>query len=911
MRRDSDCLGWPRSAILLAVVACIIGITVITATIVLAVNLRARAITERLDTLSSDTLMLSAHADAALQSIESVQNGILNALVDSGITTAEQYQMAMASFATHTRLTDRSSALPYVDAVTIIDRNGKLLAFSRGWPTPDVNVSDRDYFKALSQSRAPDQYISEPVRNRGSGSWNVYIARRVSAPDGAFLGLVLGAIDLSYFQRFFAEAAPGDDAVTSMIRADGMRLVRQPPSNGQIGLTQSTESTTRRILRSGAIMGVGRNIGALDGQDRLVAVHKLVHYPVFISLSRTVDATLRPWRKARNYLAAFAILFDAGLAAIVVLGMRHLRASERLTRVQAALAVSEENQRHERKLADYYERFNTAVNTMSQGLCMFNMDNTLIAYNPKCEEIFGLRAQSLAFGMSLGALMRAGIRSGTLSIDDIRQVNRDIAATSTYPHRASVIWDVANGLALSVDFGRTADTGWLITFTDITERRRTEAQITHMARHDALTGLANRVLLRERLVQAVGLADRGIQQAILCLDLDHFKDVNDRLGHPAGDAVLQGVTTRLLRCVRETDTVARLGGDEFAIILSSLKQPRDADTLADRIIAEIGLPFDIDGQSVIIGASIGIALAPDDSLDPDILLKNADLALYRAKADGGGCRRYFELQMDILLHARHTLELELRSALINHEFELHYQPLVATATSRVCAFEALLRWRRPDGVSMGPAEFIPMAEETGLIIPLSEWILHTACMAAASWGDEVAVAVNISSVHFKSHGLVEMVRQALQTSGLAPHRLEIEITETILLNDTDDTLATLNELRTLGVLISMDDFGTGYSSLNYLLRFPFDKVKIDRSFTSGLGDGGNCDAIVEAVTAMCHNLHIKTTAEGVETQEQATFLTQRHCTSMQGYLFSRAVPGSEVGALLASFETAGDIPIDA
>ena len=431
------------------------------------------------------------------------------------------------------------------------------------------------------------------------------------------------------------------------------------------------------------------------------------------------------------------------------------------------------------------------------------------------------------------------------------------------------------------------------------ERKRLEAQLLHMARHDALTGLPNRVLFQEHLGQELARGGRrGEDLALLCIDLDLFKEVNDTLGHPIGDKLLKLVAERLRECARETDVVARLGGDEFAVVAVAAEQPRGAIVLAQRIIAALSSPFDLDGHQVVIGASIGIALAPGDSEQGEGLLKAADLALYRAKADGRGLYRLFEPEMDAKMQARRTLELDLRKALITNEFELFYQPVVNLALNEVCAFEALLRWNHPTRGMISPAEFISLAEETGTIVPLGEWVLRQACAEAVGWPDDLKVAVNISPAQFKSRGLALAVTSALAASGLRPSRLELEITESVLLQDSESVMETLHALKDLGVQISMDDFGTGYSSLSYLRSFPFDKIKIDQSFVRDMSGDNDSVAIVRAVAGLGRNLGMSTTAEGVETDQQLEHLRDEGCSEVQGYLFSRPLPASELLPLL-------------
>jgi diguanylate cyclase (GGDEF)-like protein len=405
------------------------------------------------------------------------------------------------------------------------------------------------------------------------------------------------------------------------------------------------------------------------------------------------------------------------------------------------------------------------------------------------------------------------------------------------------------------------------------------------------------VTFYERMETVLSRLRRSESIAVLSLDLDHFKSVNDTLGHPIGDRLLQAAAERMRSCIRGEDVVARLGGDEFAILQVPSQQSPDVTALAARLIEVVGAPYDIDGHQVVVGASVGIAIAPNDSDVPDVLMKNADLALYRAKADGAGVYRFFEVAMDARMQARRALELDLRKALVNGEFEVFYQPIVDVKTGQITTCEALIRWHHPERGMVPPHEFIPVAEATSLIVPLGEWILRQACAEAARWPKHVTVAVNLSPAQFKSRNLVQTVISALATSGLAAERLELEITELVLLQESEGAFAILHQLRHLGIKIAMDDFGTGYSSLGYLRSFPFDKIKIDQSFIQDLPAKQDSVAIVRAVVGLSSSLGITTTAEGVETKEQLASLTAEGCNEFQGFLFSRPKSAADVARL--------------
>ncbi|WP_027576429.1 EAL domain-containing protein [Bradyrhizobium sp. WSM1743] len=537
----------------------------------------------------------------------------------------------------------------------------------------------------------------------------------------------------------------------------------------------------------------------------------------------------------------------------------------------------------------------SALENMSQGLCMFDADGKIILFNERYAAMLG-RTDILLTGRLLVDVLREEQAKGQWQGDADEFFARLIADAG----EGRTTTDLVNrfGRSIRVVNQPMQGGGWVATFEDITEWLEAQAKISHMARHDALTGLPNRVLFHEELEQGLRRTKSGDQLAVLCLDLDHFKDINDSLGHPIGDALLKEVGRRLKATVGENDTVARLGGDEFAVVQIGRSDETAARSLAGRLVEVISAPYEIDDHQIVIGVSIGISLSPQDGSNPDELLKNADLALYRAKADGRGTYRFFETGMDARAQARRLLEMDLRAALQRDEFQVYYQPIRDVASGRVVAFEALLRWNHPQRGLIAPISFIRLAEETGLIVPLGEFVLRSACTDAATWPDDVDVAVNLSPVQFKSPILIASVTEALAASGLEAHRLELEITESVLLQNSEATLTTLHELRAMGVRISLDDFGTGYSSLSYLRSFPFDKIKIDRSFVSELTTREDSMAIIRAVTGLGRSLGIVTTAEGVENDAQLELLRREGCTQAQGYLFSKPRPASDVAMML-------------
>ena len=564
-----------------------------------------------------------------------------------------------------------------------------------------------------------------------------------------------------------------------------------------------------------------------------------------------------------------------------------------------------ERQKLNARLEQQNLRFDAALKNMCQGLCMFDAEGRLVIANDRYAEMYGLAPEDVQPGTPFRNILERRIAMGAYVGNTPEEYIGERLAAVRERIASTKIQTLSDARVFSISHQPMADGGWVATHQDITAQRRSDAKIAHMALHDALTDLPNRILLNEQLERALASVRRGDIIATHLLDLDHFKTVNDTLGHPTGDKLLQMVADRLRAVVRETDTIARMGGDEFAIVQVGISEPADATSLALRVIEALSAPYQIDDHQVVIGASVGVAVGPNDGVNPEQLMRNADLALYRSKGDGRGTFRFFEREMDAQMQERHTLERDLRKALPAGQFELHYQPVVDLASNDVNGFEALIRWRHPERGLVPPDTFIPLAEEIGLIIPVGEWVIRKACATAAEWPEDLKIAVNLSPVQFRSPGLLQVIVGALAASGLAPDRLELEITETVLLHDSEATLKLLYQLRQLGVRIAMDDFGTGYSSLSYLQSFPFDKIKIDRSFVKDIGESTGSLNIVRAIAALAKGLGMAATAEGVETHEQLAAITSEGCTEMQGYLFSQPCPASEIDRLFISGRTIG------
>ncbi len=610
-----------------------------------------------------------------------------------------------------------------------------------------------------------------------------------------------------------------------------------------------------------------------------------------------VDAMigLRPLLESTGLVALFSGLL--GFVAYFAIGLFPLRALDR---------TIEELHHTERNLAEQNKRFGAAITNMVQGLCMFDAEAKLVLFNPRFAQIYGVSPDRIALGMTTRDLMELIFASSKAL---------DVDTKVTFALQGDFIRERKGGLAVEhLTDGRTVsivhqpmpDGGFVVTFEDITELILAEEKVRHLANYDVLTGLPNRVTFYELTASILRRLRRGESVAVLSLDLDHFKSVNDTLGHPVGDKLLQVAAERMRSCVRAEDIVARRGGDEFAIVQVPSVPPPSPLALATRLVEVVGAPYEFDGHQVIVGASIGIAIAPGDGDKLDSLVKNADLALDRAKADGGNIYRFFKTEMDALMQARRAIELDLRKAIVNGEFELHFQPIVNVKTGKITSCEALIRWHHPERGMVSPFDFIPIAEETSLIVPIGEWVLHAACSEAVRWPEDVSVAVNLSAVQFESCDLVNAVAHALAVSGLAANRLVLEITESVLLQDNKGALDILHQFRDLGIRIAMDDFGTGYSSLGYLRSFPFDTIKIDQSFIRDLTTKEDSIAIVRAVVGLGKSLGIMTTAEGVETREQLLRVTAEGCDEVQGFYFNPPKTATEVEQILRDWVPAGE-----
>ncbi len=846
----------------------------------MAENFRERALRNAGRELENTVLMLAHHFDQQLQDFAVIQKDFVDYVRASGITNAADYRKRLAGQDLHRMLRSKIEALPYIGGVNIIDAEGNLINSSAAWPAPNVNVADRAYFQTFRHDPDAPDVLIEPLYSRISGAWTILIVRKIVGPNGEFMGVVGRGIEPANFEKFFESAVLGESTTISMLHRDGTMLARYPHSSELMGRNfKNGPFAHQRVF--GLDHFAGRFMSPVDGEDRLISSHALPHFPILMMATTTRATALTDWREQIGILISVAASSALAIAGVLIAIVRKLLEQHRLSRERLTLEM---------------QRLDRAVNNMTQGLLLFDASQQLVICNQRYIEMYGLSAEIVRPGCSFHDIIahRRATGSFTGDVDQyVARVLRDIHL------RNSMVVDTSDGRSIQIVNEPLTDGGWVATHEDITERRRIEERITHLAHYDALTDLPNRTMFHEHLRQELDLVAGGEQLAVHYIDIDEFKGVNDALGHLVGDELLKSIAQSLQRCAGPADFVARLGGDEFAIVQSAVTSLDQVNELVARVFEAIRAPFDCMGHHLATDASIGIALAPEHGTALDQILKNADMAMYAAKAAGRRTYRYFEPEMDAKIHERRQLEIDLRQAIAQGGLEVYYQPCLSLKDDRITGCEALVRWRHPERGMVSPAEFIPIAEDTGLINEIGEWVLATACRDAANWPDDIRLAVNVSPVQFKSGTLALKIMAALAASNLPASRLELEITEAVLIRDDDAALAILHQLRAIGVRIALDDFGTGYSSLSYLHRFPFDKIKIDRCFVNDIAGPDGSASIVQAVVNLAAARRMTTTAEGVETEEQQRLLRALGCSEMQGYLFSAAKPADKVLELFA------------
>ena len=751
-----------------------------------------------------------------------------------------------------------------------------------------------------SKSRDPDQEMSPSIY---AGMVDSLFMNPAPMIFGAFGPAIAGAVIASVTEDFLGWLCVPLFVVVGLARA--LQMYRYKQRNSPLTITEAVIWEKRYRLGTvayGIVLGIWSLAVLLRTDD--AAAHMLCATTVVAYMSAGVGRTFgRPRIFHLQVLLACgplitALMFVGGsyhfalalLSLVFFVAIRRLTSSLQRIYLNAWLARERE--------AALAGQFDTALNNMPHGLCMFRADGRLAVMNRRFSEMMNLSDDLVERGASAADMVADCVSAGSISaasgkmiVSEIENAQaRDIITTDP---------DAARDRSLSWTFQPMAGGGAVVLLEDITERRNAEARITHLARYDELTALPNRVNFRDEIERLLAVPHDAEQlSALLFIDLDQFKQINDTLGHPCGDQLLCAVADRLRAMLRPEDFVARFGGDEFVVFQQNINSNEEAAGLARRIVDHLSERYKIDNHLVEIGASVGIAMTSPAGVSADTLLKNADMALYRAKADGRGTFCFFRDEMAQTVEARRILELDLRKALANEEFELFYQPLVNLKSGRIATCEALLRWNHPVRGTVSPVDIIPVAEDMGLIVDLGRWILRKACMECMKWPEGVSVAVNFSPQQFHQRDVLSEVRYALEVSGLPAHRLEIEITESSLLRNTQLTHDVLSQLRTIGVRISLDDFGTGYSSLSYLHNFPLQKVKIDRSFLEGI-DSDRPLTLLRGVARLSADLGMSVVVEGIETNEQLELISaDGTVTEAQGYLFSRPVPAVRVRQLL-------------
>jgi len=782
-----------------------IGAALLTAVLLAAVaavvlDLRTNELLDHEHQLTNLSLIMAEQAERSFKSVDLVVSSVDEGITAAGVTDSPSFNQKMSGHDVYLLLREKITGLPQLAAVNLINRDGEMINSSRTWPITEVHIPDRDFFLALKADPNLKTYVTEPVQNRATGTWTIYLAHRVSGAGGEFLGVVLGAIEMRYFEDFY-RAISEEGSSFALERLDGVMLARFPPTEA----TGKIFSDAERFTHGGA-SGILREVSAVDGQRRILAAHRVADYPVFAVATKTKAAALANWWRLARLMSLGALGCAVAIAAAAFAFGRQWKQQALLAGAQAELRRQEES---------------------------------------------------------------------------------------------------------------------------ATIKAAAALQMAYSAEHDPLTGLPNRILLNDRIGQAIVLAQRHQKiVAVLFLDLDGFKHINDSLGHAVGDQLLQSIAKRLVTCVRASDTVSRQGGDEFVVLLSEMEEAEDAAVAARRIaqavagthaidrrelhvnaaitarkmLLAVAEPHTVAHHDLHVTASIGVSVYPSDGQDAETLIQNADTAMYQAKENGRQSFQFFKREMNVRAVERQTIEEDLRRALERQEFMLNYQPIIDLATGVITGAEALIRWNHPTRGLVPPLQFIPVAEDCGLMLPIGRWVLREACRQTQAWvqaGFPVGtIAVNVSALEFRDESLLEGVFAILGETGLDPTSLVLELTESVLMKRPEAAAAVLQTLRESGVRVAIDDFGTGYSSLGYLRKFPLDALKIDQSFVRQIDAVGEDTAIVTAVIGMAQSLKLRVIAEGVETLEQLEFLRAHRCDAVQGYYFSRPVSPEQFEKLL-------------
>lgn len=779
--------------------------------------------------------------------------------------------------------------------VAIIDAAGIMRASSASnGPAKPIDLSDREHYRFHLNTVTDDLFISKPVIGRASGRWSVQVTRRFQNKEGGFGGVVVASLDPAHLTKFFAAINLGPRGAITLVGDDGIvRASGGHSSMAAFELGQDLAATSMFKAMQSAPSGTFVDTEAPEG-NRVVSFRRLRGQPLTVVNSyNEAEAS----RESYRTLAA-----HSSIAAILSIIIVWVCVRDAKNQVRLAFMQSRARRSRQRALRTA-EQLRLTLENITQGIILVRRDMTIPVINRRTIELLELPAQwqrdpprfdqMVAYLHEKGEFNHEPAPAGTMPLDHWMHENAT-PSQSVYERKRP------DGTVLEARTKILPGGGFVRTLTDITHRRKAQAEVVRLAREDVITGLANRRAFHEALEQRMG----GAPIVILYLDLDRFKIVNDTLGHPIGDKLLRAVADRIKTSIRQDDLAARLGGDEFAVVLNCEGTREAGEAVANRLVQKLSNPYEVGGHQILIGVSIGIAMGPLHGSTADDLLKASDMALYSAKAAGRGTCRFYDPSMDEEVKTKRNLEIDLRRAVASNELELHYQPFYDIQSRELRGFEALIRWRHPDRGLVPPIHFIPIAEETGLIGPIGAWALKQACRDALAWPAHLKVAVNVSSVQFKVGDLIRDVTAALSETGLPPPRLELEITESTLMEQGDSTIRVLTTLKEAGISIAMDDFGTGYSSLSYLHSFPLSKIKIDRSFVSDLGKSEKVEVIIKSIIDIARTMGMTTTAEGIETPEQLAHLAKLGCDIGQGYYYSKPRPIGEIAELIAAAQAA-------
>jgi diguanylate cyclase (GGDEF)-like protein len=865
-----------------------VGFTVVAAVLVcvvlISLQAREQALAGANQKLANTAVLVARHFEQQLAEVSAGQIDLVERLRPELISSEDEFRERMSSARTHEMLRGKVNTAQVQSEFSIFGNDGRLIAWSNEATEPLVIISDRPYFKRMRAGTDPAVPSLNLVKSTISGRWMLVAAVALRGTDGQFLGVMTRRIQLSIFTDFLSSLNFPHGSSVAIHLSSGELVARLPEANDLIGRNFKTGSAERRALFNSPSYSTRLN-SPIDGEDRLLSSEALMSVPLVAIVTENVSTALRDWTAQTEALGHGAAL---AIAALIITFLSIIRLLIREHKAAASMLTQERN------------RFALAVNNMTQGLLLFDGNHHLTVCNDRYLEMYGLTRDMIEPGCGLRELieLRKRTRSPDIDVDAycskilLDMLTGQVAVATTGDERT-----------IQVAHSALPDGGWVATHTDVTEQENQRRFVEKLAHFDPLTNLPNRLFFRKT---ATGLlADLADDEtlAVIYIDLDKFKTVNDTLGHRIGDTLLQHVAQQLRKCADNANLVARLGGDEFALLKRCGSREELTPTLA-RIHELLRQTFDCDGHPISSDASIGVALAPSDGRDLDTLLANADLALYAAKGSGRHTHCFYNAEMSAATAARHLLETELSIARANGfggaGFAVHFQPVADLATGRIVGCEALLRWFHPTKGAISPADFIPVAEDSGIICMLGAWVLETACRAAAHWPFQIRLAVNLSPIQVQEEGFVARVDHILAQTHFPAERLELEITEAVLMRDHEKTSQVLHQLRARGIKMVLDDFGTGYSSLSYLHSFDFDKIKIDRSFVRNMVESEASLSIVQSIIGLATACGLRTTAEGIETESQRKLLTALGCKEMQGYLLSPAVPEQKLATLLAA-----------